>query len=404
MMDSKDNSTKSADQIESEASLYEFLQYTNHPDEENKISEIQKNTSLHNLLKQGIKTLYRIKNVVIVNSEELIGSSYSNPELRKDGGIICRILTAGNLVDAVCSQGVLSFAFAGTPYGLGWALSLTTNILILKIKNDAGVAIVRARPGTLPTRSIGLFSLLGLSAISCIVSGVGTELTLNQSGLADVLASQIIAKEKVRITALKPDTSLYDRAQTECDESKKQLDQLPGKGARHDTKHVLTYGTFAERNREWKLTESGIPLCVKADLLKQQVVEQSGNLSKNWEKQMSNRSQIGNDLEFLRLEMPGQHKKYFTDNGEFRSGVLAIELASQSFYSKLSKGDFAGLGASLFFSSLSIVTTVAACGAVIAFPSNLDAKLSWEGRIARERDRILYQEISKKVKADNVAK
>jgi hypothetical protein len=395
MSDQTDESVVSSGQVEQQTiDLADFAEYGDFASgEDNKKSTPWDRT---------VAIVTKIQHTVIANPEELTGSSYINPELRKDAKIIGSMLTGANLIDAVCSQGLLNNAFGGDPFGI--FLALVTNLIILKIKNDAGIAIVRARPGTFLTRVVGTFSLLGLSTLSCSISGVGTELTLNQSGLADTQASQIIEKEKVRITALKPDTSLYDRAQAECDESKKQLDLLPGTGALHNTKYVLTYGMFRERNRKWELTESGIPLCPKADLLKQQVVEQSTSISKDWEKKMNTRSKIGNDLEFLKQEMPGQYKKYFTDNGEFRSGVLAIELAGQSFYSKLSKGDFASLGASLFFSSLSIVTTVAACGAVMAFPSNLDAKLSWDGRIARERDRILYQEISKTVNADKAAK
>jgi hypothetical protein len=383
------NSSESADKTEQLVGLGDFLKYY-------QPGSGEKQKEWHERILPGIQ------DALIANPTELIGSSYTNSELKKDAGIICRLLTAGNWIDVVCTQGVLSFAFGSSP--IGFVLSIVTNLLILKIKNDAGVAIVRARSGTFPTRIVGTFTLLGLSALSCSVSGVGTELTLNPSGLADLQAARMIESERVRVAALQPDSKRYDRAQAECDQSKQDLNLLPAKGARHDTAYVRTYGMFKERNREWELEESGIPLCVKADMLNKQLVEQSVNLSQNWQNKMATRSQIGNDLEFLKQEMPGSYKKYFTDNGEFRSGVLAIELASQSFSSKLSKGDFAGLGASLFFSSLSVVTTIAACGAVMAFPFNRDAKLSWDGEIAHKRDRILDREISKKVSADEAAK
>jgi hypothetical protein len=310
-----------------------------------------------------------IHSILVVNPRDLIGSNFENPELIKNARITSFILTLGNWIDAVLVQSLLTFA-------VGWLPGLLINWIVLVLKNIFGLAIVRTCLSN-SFRTVAIFGLIGLSSLSCLTTGVGTELTLNQPGLIDILASQIVQIEEKRVNAIKPDTTLSKESKDECEKANDELKNLPPTGPRHDTAWLKTYGRNEERGKKWDLKEAGIPLCERARLLKEEEVKQLVGPRASWENKVAARSKIGNDLMFLKQEMTGQYQKYFTDNGEFRSGVEAIKLAHQSFYGKLVKGDFAGLSASLFFSLLSIITTITACGAVITFPSNQDVNMSW---------------------------
>lgn len=336
------------------------------------------------------------KNTLIVNPTEMIGRSYRNQELETDAKIVAGILTTGNLIDFVCIQGLLSFSFIGTPFCMGLPASLILNLLILSGKNYAGVAIARSRPGTLPIRMVGGFSLIGLSTISCLVAGVGIELTLNQSGLVNMYASELVDSgiEKEKVAKLQPTIDQYNLAKNECDVNTQKLDKLKRTDLRYETIYLQTYGMVSERNKTWILDDPGIPFCVKSQKLSQRVVSDSQKFNNTWQ---VSRLEIGNDLEFLKQKNQTVYSKNFTVNDEFKSGDSAVKFASQSYYNKLLRGEYAGLGISLFFSSLSIVTTIAGCGAVMAFPFNRDAKLSWDPQIRRQRDRIIEQEIGKRV-------
>ena len=226
--------------------------------------------------------------------------------------------------------------------------------------------------------------------------------SLNKSGVAQVKAQQIYLDAENNTKQFQPPSKdEAERAKKECDKAEeeyKSLRHLPEFHPTRDAAFVKAYGMTRERSKKWNLAEGGIPLCVKSNLLFEKVKkeEQQFKLDLEWDKKLLKRSQISNDLIFIKQEFPNQFDLYFDNNGNFKSGVEAFATANYSFFGKLSKGDLAGISLSLLLAGISISTSIAACFLVVTFANNKDAQKSFIEAGARERDRILNERRKKK--------
>jgi hypothetical protein len=325
-----------------------------------------------------------LKSLFVINPEEMIGPHYTSKGLKQYLKGLGLVVSVANIIDFCCIQGLLYALFPG---GLALPASLTFNLLLLKFKNDTAAGVVKAVPGTLPARLFYTVGFLGLSSISAGVSGIGTELSLNQPGLVQIYASELADRKinEIQSVFLQAERE-YKEKLSQCNDNKKELENISKKpGFKNSDPHynVLyreTKGMLSESKKQWRINDPGIPLCPKAKLLKEVFDVQS----KPSLKIQIKRRESDDDLSFLKTDFPNLFAKNFIDNDQFRSGSQAIKIATINFNKKLSEGDLGGLGGSLFLFSISAVTTIAACGAVLASPLCLDSRLSFDDSFGRD--------------------
>jgi len=327
------------------------------------------------------------RDLVWVPSKDLHGTAYVPPELKSNAKLAAVVLSLANILDAFLSQEILVAA-------AGPILGTCINLGLVVTKNALGTLVVRKREGTRGTRIVCLCGFSSLNLISCLVSAPGTEMMLNKSGIAQFKAQQIFLTVEDNATRFQPpSTTKYQEAVKECDTALKRLEGLPASDPNRDAAYVRTHGMHRERTKKWNLEESGIPLCVRSQMLFEKVEQekQQHKVALDWDNKLLKRSQINNDLMFVKQEFPNQYALYFDNNENFKSGVEAFSTANFSFFGKLSKGDFAGVALSLLLGGISIGTSITACFLVVTFANSMDAKKSHSEAIEMERDRILHE-------------
>jgi hypothetical protein len=350
--------------------------------------------------KRLIKTVTFLKDCVWVDHKELtsrIPDSYENEDLTEDAKIVAAKLSTANIFDFLSSQGAFYFLCSSSPIIIGLPLSLALNFSLLFFKNKAGVGVARKRDGTFWTRANCMLALIALSSVSCVGSFIGNELVIDEKGLAEFHAKQLI-DEKIEglEKAIKEDRDEYNKAYSECNAGKIQIDNYRAEHSKEDFQKNQYYTSLYGKILEKPTDHSPESLCEKADRSKEKL-DRNPNLFLRIEL-IKLQSAADNKLEFLKTGWPEFYKanypdskiepklyeKYFTSDGKIESGSEAIKVATNKIYKELSTGNFASLGGSLFLSLINVFTTLAACGAVWAFPLNVDAMLSFDQSLTEE--------------------
>jgi len=346
------------------------------------------------------KLLNGAKYLLIADYRSLYGNAYETDELKDDAKITAGMVSGANLTDFCLSQSTLNFACAGMGW-IGVFVALVANLGLMFLKNKGGELSTRRREGSHLLRMGGFFMLVSLSAISSIASGIGAELTNNQSGLVQIKTAQIIEKEAINLKSRsRPIKAEYETKQQVLDSKKIELSKMSENNPNRDRTILEISGTYYQRHGgpnkgpavNWDTySDKDLPLDQLVPRLKKRMDLEEQAISGDWEKKLAKRSEIGNDLLFVKQELPNLYAQHFKNDEEFKSGTEAIEIAAFNFFSNLSKGDFSKIAMSLFFASLSIATSIGACTLVIVFANNKEAQMSWSEAVRDERDRLLYQ-------------
>ncbi|MEI6428947.1 MAG: hypothetical protein WCO45_11275 [Pseudanabaena sp. ELA607] len=346
------------------------------------------------------KLLVSAKYLLIADYRSLYGNAYETDELKNDAKITAGVLSGANLIDFCLSQSTLNFACAGMGW-IGVFVALLANFGLMFLKNKGGELSARKREGSHLLSMGGFFTLVSLSAISSIASGIGAELTNNQSGLVQIKTAQIIEKEAINLKSRnRPIKAEYEMKQQVLNSKKIELSKMSENDPNRDRAILEISGTYYQRHGgpnngpavNWDTySDKDLPLDQLVPRLKKRVDLEEQAISGDWEKKLAKRSEIGNDLLFVKQELPNLYAQHFKNDEEFRSGTEAIEIAAFNFFSNLSKGDFSKIAMSLFFASLSIATSIGACTLVIVFANNKEAQMSWSEAVRDERDRLLYE-------------
>ncbi|MEY3870955.1 MAG: hypothetical protein RLZZ338_4849 [Cyanobacteriota bacterium] len=366
----------------------------------NLISSIEEDPKYQHLVKQANEPLKPrekpaklqevanfIKGLVIADSEDLHGKVFVSNNLKKDAKITATSVTVSSFLDAFSNYPILFYSFKDTGV-LAIPLTLITTALILKFTNETATSAAARKPQGKGWSNIGIIGFSLMSVLQSLVAGVGAELLLNQSGLSQLKSQLLIEQTTQRVEALKPvDNPLYQDAQKKCAGKEKELNQLDKDDPRRDSLYVLLYGTFDQRNANWSnIPTEELPLCRRVDRLGKEVYQDYETAKKNWEKLLTIRVSMGNDLAFVKKNMDASYTQHFTPSGELLSGIEATRLAILNFQQKFARGDFAGLGFSLFFLLLSIITSAIACFMIIALSRREDTAKSFSETVEIHRD------------------
>lgn len=331
-----------------------------------------------------------ILGLVIAKAGEFYGRALVSETLEGHSQLTANLVSVSSLFNFFTNYPLLFFAFKDLG-GLAWMMALATNALIMKFTNGTATAVSARRHSNRAWSQAGIAGMLLMSTLQSVVAGVGTELLLNQSGIGLFKAEELIREQSLKVEALKKlDNPQYVEVQNLCQAGEKELNGMNRSNPRWDSLFVQLYGPWSQRNRNWSTVPlENLPTCRQADRLRQESYRAYETAKAHWEKLAIARNKLGNDVVFLKQEMPLVYQQHFTEDGNMRSGTEAARIAILSSWVKISTGDVGGWGFPLFFLLLSLITSGAACYITIAHTHRYDTQLSFNEAIATQRDRWL---------------
>lgn len=388
----KQSPVPQANTVENAETVQKLLAYIEQKPEYAELVELAKNPPRTckeiNKWKQRFEQLIGL---IIANPKEFHGKAIVSQDLVKQAEQTAGMVTVSSAFNFVTNFPLFGYAFGSGFWGL--LLTILSNQLILKYTNDSTTAVSGLKKYNKVWQKWAIAASLSINGLQSIASGVGTELLLNQSGLSQFKAAESIQQQVAQIATLKQiDSPQYQDAVARCQAGEQELKQLDKNHPRWESLYVQLYGRWSERNSEWaEIDLEKLPLCRQVDRLRQEAYQGYETAKKNMDRLLVIRSQIGNDLAFLKQEMPLLYEQNFKPNGEIASGTEATRIAFLSLWNKLSNGDFAGLGFPLFMLVLSLITSGFACAMTIAFAGREDTQKSFNDAVKLERDLWLEQ-------------
>ena len=202
---------------------------------------------------------------------------------------------------------------------------------------------------------------ISLNILLSAISGIGSELMVNRNGLRHQLAAEQLDK---KLDAA-PNLILYEDQIAECNRLKEDIQRPEGDPLRRAA-YTEAYGSFSPEPPENLLSipDSELKVCHLVHKKSIEVKTETERLNA----QQRRRSQLGNDIAFLKAQFPDTYEVYFTEEGDIISGAEEFRLAFDSFFGKLITRDYSDvgqLGFAFFMFSLSVVTSAGACLLII---------------------------------------
>ncbi|MEG4800914.1 hypothetical protein QUB63_21840 [Microcoleus sp. ARI1-B5] len=333
------------------------------------------------------KLLNGLKELLIADPKAFHGTAIVSQDLAKQATLTAGTVTVSSLFNFFTNYPLLFFAFKDM--GLfGVVLTSLCNILILKFTNDTTTAVSARTKYNKTWQQWAIAASLSINILQSIASLVGTELMLNQPGLSQMKAAESTEKQVKQLETLKQlDSPQYQDTAKRCQDGERELNQLERTNPRWESLFVQLYGTWGDRNTNWnQLPLEKLPSCRQVDRLRTEAYQNYETAKKNMEQLLVIRSQMGNDLAFLKKEMPRLYEQHFIPSGEIASGIEATRMAILSCTNKLLSGDIAGMGFPLFMLLLSVITSGYACAMTIALAFREDTEKSFSDAVKNQRD------------------
>ncbi|MGL5061010.1 MAG: hypothetical protein ACRC62_13630 [Microcoleus sp.] len=334
------------------------------------------------------KLLNILKELVIADPKAFHGTAVVSKDLAKQATLTAGTVTVSSLLNCLTNYPLLFYAFKDMGSSPAWVLTSLCNILILKFTNDTTTAVSSRTKYNKTWQFWAIAASLSINTLQSIASFVGTELMLNQSGLSQLKAAESIQKQIQQVETLKQfDSPQYQQARQRCQEGEQQLSQLDRTNPRWESLYAQLHGTWGERNSNWnQVPLEKLPTCRQVVRLETEASQNYETAKKNIGQLLVVRSQMGNDLEFLKQKMPLVYQQHFTPAGEITSGIEATRMAIFSCTNKLLSGDIAGMGFPLFMLLLSVITSGYACAMTIALAFREDTAKSFNDAVKNQRD------------------
>jgi hypothetical protein len=342
--------------------------------------------------------LEKTASLFIASPEDFYGKVYVTNELKKHANLTAHTNTIANLVDFISNAPFyyFSFQFLGNIPAIILGLFLDSGVLYFS--NITASTAANRNQKNRSWANIGMVGMISISIVKSLVSGIGVELLNNPTGIQEEAANYLIAEQKQKVNDLKTlDSPQYNNAKKQCEIGEANLKNLSKNDPKYHSEYVKYRGKWSEMDKKWdNVPLEQIPVCIRATRLEKDNYTVYENAKNNLNKKLTRRTEIGNDLTFLKQEFPEVYNFNFDDNGNLKSPVTQVQMATLSFFGKLSRGEVANLGFALFFFSLSIITSAAAVFITITYSCREDVLKSRDENFARQRDLELekiYQEL-----------
>lgn len=355
------------------------------PNPKNVVSLIHK--KVIELINQWIETwklndLKKITGLVfshfLARADDLHGEVFVTDELRKDSKITATVVSGATWINAMTNWPILYYAFNNWGTIVALTSTIVLDFLVLTWTNNTGTAAAGGNKGKLSWSWAGVMAFLLISTLQSIVAGVGAELINNQDELSKIKAGEIIDSYFAQLESdVDRRNSLYEEYKTQCKADSETLKAMPYGDPERNSLYLATKGKYGEEDKDWSNTpRDNIPTCPRASLLGEVVSARRDKL----EQAKNNRHELG-ELGYLKNHLKQRYTETFTEEGQIKSGVIAVELAVNNFWQKLTVGDFEKLGFSIFFLSLSIITSFGALLMTVTYAITYNTKMSRNPRV-----------------------
>lgn len=363
----KDNTPLSEDK-----KLIEWLE-TN-PDYEDMVRRAKDKTTgegnWYSIKRFSEKLWMALHGLIFANARDFDGEESAPDTIKKDSDITAGVVSGATLINAITNYPILLYAFQNlsisnlallTPGMITAVAPFIINVILLYWTNRSGTAASDIKHGEKKWFfGIGAFFFFLISLVQSVVAGVGSELINNRSELSYDLAQEKIEEQSALSSSERHSQyENYITARDACIKNRQLLITKPENSPERRSIFRDTYGTYQQYRdgEDWsryKLEE--VPWCPKADILKEEVEKNE----KAWNEKLKTRSEIGNDLQFLDQEAEDIYQRYFDEEGNIRAGSQEVRLAFENFFGKVEELDLDGLGFSLFFFFISLITSFGA--------------------------------------------
>ena len=317
------------------------------------------------------------KNLILANPAEFHGQNIVTDELVEHSQLTARVISIGSLLNAITNQPILFFAFKDFGNVTAIVSSLILNVLIVKFTNDNGTAVAGRKHGNRAWAMAGAAGMISMSILQSIAAGVGCEAMNNRPELNHLKAALLIEQQTEKLAAMPATTPASEAARQEFETALQQYQTMNRSHPNWNALHVRLFGTWGERDRNWRpVSTENLPLEQRMLRLQQEAAAIKEQTQQRWAEKLAKRHELGDDVLFLAKEMPELFERHFDENYDLRSGTETIRLAAVNLNHKVMQGDIAGLGFPLFFLVLSVVTSGVACWLTIAHALREDTAMS----------------------------
>ncbi|MFM1843452.1 MAG: hypothetical protein RLZZ490_2195 [Cyanobacteriota bacterium] len=349
-----------------------------------------------------------LTSLAFVDPKSLHGPYHVTPELKKTAHATAVMMTTSNWIDIVGNAPLFFFTFQSLTALVAFLMTIALSVPILVAGNAISAVVAQGHKGRWKLMLTALaFGLVPLNVLQTVATGIGIEVLNNQSELTQIAAGQaldgIVASKEKQLRTVE---SNIPRDIQECRQERKALETMPRNTSAEEkafqSRYVRAFGTFASQSKPMTRPLAQLPLCVRANQLEQaydQSVQQLQNALNEFNLE---RAIQGNDLAFLKQVAPSQYNKTFVEKSpwfflpgdptvEVRSGVTLVALGTQSFMSKVQRGDWHQLGLNLFCVGFSAITSLASIGMGVAFTLSEDTQKSYDDR-HKDKMRLFFQQ------------
>ncbi|MGI0481103.1 hypothetical protein ACN4EE_09955 [Geminocystis sp. CENA526] len=357
------------------------------------------------LTPQDESLVEKISSCLIANPKDYYGNVYVTDKVKNDAKITAYLNTFANGFDFVTNAPFYFFCFNFLSFFPALILGLLTSAGVLSFSNITAATVANRSKKNRAWANVGIFGMVSISIVKSLVSGIGVELLMNRTGIQQQAVDYFVAEQIAKVEALKNlDSPQYENAKLQCEQGRAKLATMTEQDRDYDALRVDVNGLWSERDKDWSNTPlDKVPLCNRASVLETQHYAIYNQSKEALNEKLSIRAQRGNDLAFLRDEFPEVYEFHFDKDGNLRSSVTQVQMATLSFFNKLRQGDFANLGLSLFLFSLSIISSAAAVLITITYANREDVLKSRDEDFARQRD-IQLEQIYKELIMENKAR
>lgn len=337
--------------------------------------------------------LHHLKNLLIVNPDDLHGRVYVTEGVETHSKITAGSITFANWINCVSNFPLFLFMVQNIHPVIGFTSALASTGILLGTGNVLGASVARYKKGNRVWSLLGGFvGLIGLNILQTGATGIGVELFNNRSQLDRIYATQIaddyLDSKDAEISRLSEfNDPIYQNLKQQCDAGQAKLDSLSVSNPLRDSLHVKLFGTFAQRNDQWETKPfQQLPLCRQVTRLEDEQNQLIETASAHYHNLLLDRTEKGSDIQFLQTLAPTLFQEHFTPEGQIKSGSILVGLATNQVYSKLFNGEWSQLGLSLFMFLLSGITSIAACAMALSHALSKEVQLSYNQELQRKID------------------
>ena len=344
-----------------------------------------------------------LKKLLTVDPQKFHGKAYLTEDLESHSCSVASMVTIANLINAGTAYPLLLLTMAdmGLLRGL---LATATNLGLVMFSNQAGEVAAANKPGNRVWSEVGLAGVIFLNLIQSLVSGVGTQLLLDQANISKYMADDLVREQivdplegKVEEYQFNPDAIA---SKEKCQELETQLTYVKANTSKSSRLYSQAYGSWAdsqlplERRSYFESPPSQWPYCVRAKYEEQQYTSRLAMAEEELQEFQEAIADRGS-LAYLQEQKPDVYHQHFDEEGKLKSGMEATRVAVKMFAEKLTNGDWASLGLSLYIFFLSLVTSAIAVILVATHSNRIeDVELGERLKAAYIRSQTKETEIS----------